>query len=296
MSEEKKPTDEDIAQALLQNIEYGKTITYFDKWGNRKSIAMTDVLNLIQRVKDKNEQLMEENGIIKGNPPIIAGRSLGKTIRKKVHLFDQMKERNEELQKQVNELTEENNILSKVIESSKRKTKILELQKEIERLTEELEVKKKECREIADDYQEMGTFYYNETVKTAELQKQVEQLLEERVTINKDYLQECKEHLKTVQIVKELQKQVDGLTDKLGKVWLGVKADELLVAKGIEHAVKDAAKEIFMEILRRMKKLKDMFESPFGDYRESKEHLVATIDIEIMGIKNLAKQFGVEVE
>jgi uncharacterized protein (DUF2164 family) len=46
---------------------------------------------------------------------------------------------------------------------------------EIERLTEELEAKKKECREIADDYQEMGTFYYNETVKTAELQKQVDE-------------------------------------------------------------------------------------------------------------------------
>ena len=50
------------------------------------------------------------------------------------------------------------------------------LKAEIERLTEELEAKKKECREIADDYQEMGTFYYNETVKTAELKKQVDEL------------------------------------------------------------------------------------------------------------------------
>ena len=78
-------------------------------------------------------------------------------------------------------------LLSKVIGSSKRKTKILELQKEIERLTEELEVKKKECREIADDYQEMGTFYYNETIKTAELQKQVDELKTENTELYKEH-------------------------------------------------------------------------------------------------------------
>lgn len=43
----------------------------------------------------------------------------------------------------------------------------------------------------------------------------------------------------------ELQKQVDELTDKLGKVLSGIKADELLVAKGIEQAVKDTVKEIY---------------------------------------------------
>ena len=41
-----------------------------------------------------------------------------------------------------------------------------------------------------------------------------------------------------------LKKQVDELTDKLGKVLSGIKMDELLVAKGIEQAVKDTAKEI----------------------------------------------------
>ena len=93
----------------------------------------------------------------------------------------------------------------------------------------------------------------------------------------------------------ELQKQVDELT-----AFKNEAISMSLYGKGRKDgekiAVKDTAKEIFMEILSRMKKLKDMFESPFGDYRESKEHLVATIDIEIMGIKNLAKQYGVEVE
>lgn len=39
----------------------------------------------------------------------------------------------------------------------------------------------------------------------------------------------------------ELQKQVDELTEKLGKVLLGIKADEVLIAKGVEQAVKDTA-------------------------------------------------------
>lgn len=47
---------------------------------------------------------------------------------------------------------------------------------EIKQLTKELEAKKKECREIANDYQEMGTAYYNETIESAELQKQVDEL------------------------------------------------------------------------------------------------------------------------
>ena len=43
---------------------------------------------------------------------------------------------------------------------------------------------------------------------------------------------------------------MDELTDKLGKVLLGIKADEILVARGIYQAVKDTAKEIY-EILEK---------------------------------------------
>ena len=66
--------------------------------------------------------------------------------------------------------------------------------------------------EVMDYWQDK---YLEEKSKNDELQKQVEQLLEESVTINKNYLQECEEHLKTVQNAKELQKQVDNL--KSGK-------------------------------------------------------------------------------
>ena len=49
--------DEEIAKAILQSIEYGKTITYFDEWGNCKSIFVKDILDLIHRLKKENEEL-----------------------------------------------------------------------------------------------------------------------------------------------------------------------------------------------------------------------------------------------
>lgn len=50
-------TDEEIAKAILQSIEYSKTITYFDEWGNCKSIFMTDILDLIHRLQKENKEL-----------------------------------------------------------------------------------------------------------------------------------------------------------------------------------------------------------------------------------------------
>lgn len=55
--EEKKLTDEEVVKAMLQSIEYSKTITYFDEWGNCKSIFVKDALDLIHRLQDENEQL-----------------------------------------------------------------------------------------------------------------------------------------------------------------------------------------------------------------------------------------------
>ena len=78
------------------------------------------------------------------------------------------------------------------------------------------------------------------------------------------------------------QVQVDELTDKLGKVLSGIKADELLVAKGIEQAVKDTAKEIFEMLFNECWAIKD--ENGNKMFIESK-------------IKHIAKErYGVEVE
>ena len=61
-----------------------------------------------------------------------------------------------------------------------------------------------------------------------------------------------------------------------------------------KQAVKDTAKEILPEMLARAKRLKEQFDST--TYGTNREHLIATIEIEIEGIKNLAKRYGVEVE
>lgn len=62
------------------------------------------VYKLYFEQKTEIERLTEENAILKGNPPLVVGRSSGKTIRAKLLAFDQMKEQNAELQKQVDEL------------------------------------------------------------------------------------------------------------------------------------------------------------------------------------------------
>lgn len=73
-----------------------------------KGVAV-EIMNMqetIDKQKTEIEQLTEENAILKGNPPILVGRSLGKTIRAKLLAFDEMKEQNAELQKQVDESKE----------------------------------------------------------------------------------------------------------------------------------------------------------------------------------------------
>ena len=132
---------------------------------------------------------------------------------------------------------------------------------EIERLTEELEAKKKECREIADDYQEMGTFYYNETVKTA-----------------------------------ELQKQVDELTDKLGKVLSTVGLDEYRQSKVIEQAVKDTAKECISIIDDEFNKMIECIDTLLK-YNNSIKIVKSAVKGMMKSTNDsVTKRYGVEVE
>lgn len=70
--------------------EIKKLIRYLaDTYGTSKCLGkpkrelFADILTLINELEEENERLREENYIIKGNPPIIADRSIGKTIRAK---------------------------------------------------------------------------------------------------------------------------------------------------------------------------------------------------------------------
>lgn len=51
MSEEKKPTDEEIAKAILQQIEYNAGIPYINEWQQVKTIKFTDILDFINRLQ-----------------------------------------------------------------------------------------------------------------------------------------------------------------------------------------------------------------------------------------------------
>lgn len=97
---------------------------------------------------------------------------------------------------------------------------------------------------------------------------EIERLTEENGNISQSYIEVC-------DINAELQKQVDELTDKLGKVLLGIDIDEMLVAKGVERAVKDTAKEI---------------------YDWLKEHLAPTPSGLCIFKTYLKERYGVEVE
>lgn len=92
----------------------------------------------------------------------------------------------------------------------------------------------------------------------------------------------------------ELQRQVDELKSENTELY---KEHTTLIAGSIlekQNTVKDTAKEILPEMLARAKRLKEQFDST--TYGTNREHLIATIEIEIEGIKNLAKRYGVEVE
>lgn len=81
---------------------------------------------------------------------------------------------------------------------------------------------------------------------------------------------------------RQLQEQVDELTDKLGKVLSGIKMDELLVAKGIEQVFKDTAKEIYGEI---------------GDILVVETQEYGEIEVVSMErLKEIIKRKGVEVD
>lgn len=50
-------TDEEIAKAILQQIEYNAGIPYIDEWLKVKTIKFTDILNFIHRLQAENKEL-----------------------------------------------------------------------------------------------------------------------------------------------------------------------------------------------------------------------------------------------
>lgn len=65
--EEKKLTDEEIAKAILQQVEYNAGIPYIDEWLKVKTVKFADILNFIYRLQDKAdgyERKIENGGLV----------------------------------------------------------------------------------------------------------------------------------------------------------------------------------------------------------------------------------------
>lgn len=132
-TEEKVLTDEEVAKAILQSIEYSKTITYFDEWGNCKSIMVTDILNLIHRLQNTEkaneeaweikeesykrqiaeqkaeiERLTEWKDTLQDTKDELEQQLIDTGFKEYCEENKRLTEENAELQKQVDELTEKN--------------------------------------------------------------------------------------------------------------------------------------------------------------------------------------------
>ena len=59
--EEKNFTDEEIAKAILQQVEYGAGIPYIDEWKKVRTIKFTEILDFIHRLQGENAELKEDN-------------------------------------------------------------------------------------------------------------------------------------------------------------------------------------------------------------------------------------------
>ena len=117
---------------------------------------------------------------------------------------------------------------------------------EIERLTAKY-------RNLENNYEYDHELYRQYELENQKLKEEIERLTEVKNEYSVGYLDGYGQaRMEDYYENAELQKQVDELTDKLGKVLLEIDIDEMLVAKGVEKAVKDTAKEIIEKFLGYM--------------------------------------------
>ena len=184
--------------------------------------------------------------------------------------------KNAELQKQVDELKEDNERWEAVYhigeERKYRKMFNEEWKKEYQK---ELDKQGEGLIAGSPDFDYVYELYFKQKAEIERLKTINEKIIASKEDVKSRYKAE----------IKELQTQC--IFDREGAFWDGVN-------EGKSKAVKDTAKEIFIKQLANAKRLKEQFNST--TYGTNREHLIATIEIEIEGIKNLAKRYGVEVE
>ena len=278
--EEKKLTDEEVVKAIVKSIEYSKAITYFDEWGNCKSVMMTDVIDLIHRLQAENETLkskkfanwklkffkvQEELETLKKDYIFLEldrnelRIELDKELTEHEEFTKQTKAEVERLMEEVEKWTKAND--SKMV-------KIVKLEDQVDELTEELE----QSKNMYDDIRKCNEILLKED---AELQKQVK---DSNKTL--DLWQDDIHYLQCDKA--ELQKQVDELKDIIVKLELGYYPISQIrenMEEEKQQAVKDTAKEILI---------------PLIDCEKQIDPLQTGIRWSVL--KGFCKKFGVEVE
>ena len=152
----------------------------------------------------------------------------------------------------------------------------------------------------------MINFDILEKIREAQRLAEIEQIKANAIVINKNFVKTPKLYVYNKGTVSVLPPMICGLEMYFTDNELPDNYSFAILDAGqterdrlVSDTRYETAKEILSERLSRMKELKAVFENPLYDYRGDKahqEHLVATIDIEIQGIKNLAERYGVEVE
>ena len=194
---EKKLTDEEVAQALLQNIAYGKAITYFDKWGKHNSIMIADIIDFIHRLQSENETQRKIIEYQDGLPDLVEQQKA--EIERLETAIDIMRER-----------------ACKIV-SHQRRCRICDgcflrpIQKDNAKyqakvLHETIVEQKAEIKRLKNAYKEgfeQGKF--DSQVKIVELQKQVDELKEERENMQAEIIAMDEARL---QAVKDTAKEI----------------------------------------------------------------------------------------
>ena len=132
--------------------------------------------------------------------------------------------------------------------------------------------------EVMDYWQDK---YLEEKSKNDELQKQINEC-------NRDCEEYAIENGELLQQVNWLKEDMHTIVSAENETYM------IGFEDGEKKGVKDTTKKILLEMLARAKRLKEQFDST--TYGTNREHLISTIEIEIEGIKNLAKRYEVEVE
>jgi hypothetical protein len=218
--EEKKPTDEEIVNALY--CLKGQYISYIDDDDDKcKLLFVDDILNLIYRLQDEKQKVVQDYYC----------EAQHCDIQKDI------------IEKQKSEIERLKEQCSKSSYKDSWKNKFFKAQEEIERLTEEKELKAKNCRYLLEENSRQKVLIEQMHKAYFELQKQVDELKDERENMQAEIMRF--EDMKFTQEHCNLYEENEALKQWLKRLNADLEYEKNWGKQQTEQAVKDTAKEIF---------------------------------------------------